>query len=166
MSELDSFDLKILDLLQSDASLSTAELAERAGLSASPCWRRIQRLRDEGFVRGQVYTLNRDKLGSGMCVYSFLKMTTLSDTRRREFLNAINRIPEIMECYSVFGDMDLLIKVLAPDVHWYQNFVFTTLMKLPGVVDIRSTVTLMEFKYTTAIPLGPNRVKLKKKADL
>jgi Lrp/AsnC family transcriptional regulator, cysteine-sensing transcriptional activator len=157
MSELDAYDLKILDLLQADASLSTSELAERAGLSQSPCWRRVQRLREEGYIRRQVCVLDHEKLGSKMFVFSFLKTEALTDTKRTEFLNAIKRIPEITECYSVFGEMDVLIKVLAPDPSWFQDFAFSTLMKLPGVKDIRSTVTLQEFKYTTAIPLPPVR---------
>ena len=157
MSALDTIDLKILELLQTDASLSTAELAERAGLSQSPCWRRIQRLRDDGYIRKQVCLLDHEKLGAKMFVFSFLKTQALTDTKRTEFLNAVDRIPEITECYSVFGEMDVLIKVLAPDASWFQEFAFSTLMKLPGVIDIRSTVTLHEFKYSTAIPLTAAR---------
>jgi len=159
MSALDSIDLKILELLQTDASLSTSELAERAGLSQSPCWRRIQRLRDEGYIKKQVCILDRTKLGFNMFIFSFVKMTTLTEAKRAEFINAINKIPEIVECYTIFGEMDVLLKVLAPDVNWYQDFIFATILKLPGVVDIRSTVTLLETKFTTAIPLEPRRLK-------
>jgi Lrp/AsnC family transcriptional regulator len=158
MSALDSIDLKILELLQRDASLSTSELAERAGLSQSPCWRRIQRLRDEGYIRSQVCILDREKLGFNMVIFSSVKMTTLTEAKRAEFLQAVNKIPEIQECYTVFGEMDVLLKVVAPNVNWYQDFIFSTILKLPGVVDIRSTVTLLQTKSTTALPLGlPSR---------
>src|SRR5882724_11042931 len=155
MSALDSIDLKILELLQRDASVSTSELAERAGLSQSPCWRRIQRLRDEGYIRSQVCILDREKLGFNMVIFSSVKMTTLTEAKRAEFLQAVNKIPEIQECYTIFGEMDVLLKVLAPNVNWYQDFIFSTILKLPGVVDIRSTVTLLQTKSTTSIPLGP-----------
>jgi Lrp/AsnC family transcriptional regulator len=159
MSALDTIDLRILELLQTDASLSTAELAERAGLSQSPCWRRIQRLRDEGYIRKQVCILDREKLGFNMYIFSFVKMTTLTESKRAEFMNAVNRIPEIVECYTIFGEMDVMLKVLAPDVNWYQEFIFSTILKLPGVVDIRSTVALLQTKFTTSIPLDARRLK-------
>lgn len=150
---LDSIDLKILDALQSDASLSTAELAERVGLSQSPCWRRIQRMREEGYIKSQVALLDREKLGFHMQIFALVKMTTLSEDKRAEFVRAINNIPEIVECHTVFGEMDAMLKILAPDVNWYQDFIFSTLLKLPGVIDLRSTVTLVQTKYTTAVPL-------------
>lgn len=150
---LDAIDLKILDSLQRDASLSTAELADRVGLSQSPCWRRIQRMRDEGYIKSQVAILDQDKLGFHMQIFALVKMTTLTEDKRAEFVKAVNNIPEIVECHTVFGEMDVMLKVLAPDVNWYQEFIFSTILKLPGVVDIRSTVTLQQTKYTTAVPL-------------
>jgi Lrp/AsnC family transcriptional regulator len=156
---LDSIDLKILDLLQKDASLSTADLAERVGLSQSPCWRRIQRMRDEGYIQAQVAILDREKLGFHMQIFALVKMTTLTDEKRAEFIKAIKNTPEILECYTVFGEMDVMLKVLAPDVNWYQDFIFSTILKLPGVVDVRSTVTLQQTKFTTAVPLQPRKLK-------
>ena len=150
---LDSIDLKILTPLQQDASLSTAELAERVGVSQSPCWRRIQRLRAEGYIKGTVAIVDRLKLGLHMQIFAQVKMTRLSDEQRAEFVRAIENVPEILECYTVFGEMDIMMKVLAPDVTWYQDFIFSTIMKLPGVQDVRSIVTLVEAKNTTAIPL-------------
>ena len=150
---LDAIDLKILDSLQKDASLSTAELADRVGLSQSPCWRRIQRMRDEGYIKSQVAILDQEKLGFHMQIFALVKMTTLTEDKRAEFVKAVKNIPEIVECHTVFGEMDVMLKVLAPDVNWYQEFIFSTILKLPGVVDIRSTVTLQQTKYTTAVPL-------------
>lgn len=158
-NELDAIDTKILELMQRDASLSTAELAERVGLSQSPCWRRIQRLREEGYIKAQVVIVDREKLGFKMQIFAQVKMTTLSEEDRAKFHKAINDIPEILECYTVFGEMDAMLKVLAPDVIWYQDFIFSTILKLPGVVDVRSIVTLAESKSTTAIPMRARKFR-------
>lgn len=158
-AELDAIDMKILELMQRDASLSTAELAERVGLSQSPCWRRIQRLREEGYIKAQVVIVDREKLGFTMQIFAQVKMTTLSEEERAKFHKAINDIPEILECYTVFGEMDAMLKILAPDVIWYQDFIFSTILKLPGVVDVRSIVTLTESKSTTAIPMRARKFR-------
>jgi Lrp/AsnC family transcriptional regulator len=150
---LDAIDIKILDLMQRDASLSTAELAERVGLSQSPCWRRIQRLREDGYIKAVVAIIDHQLLGFHMQIFAQVKMTTLSDEDRAAFHKAINNVPEILECWTVFGEMDAMLKVLAPDVTWYQDFIFNVILKLPGVIDVRSIVTLAESKSTTAIPL-------------
>jgi len=150
---LDAIDNKILEILQRDASLSTAELAEQVGLSQSPCWRRIQRLREEGYIKGTVVLVDRQKLGFAIQIFAQLKMTALSDEDRAGFDRAVEAIPEITECYAVFGEADAILKVLAPNLNWYQDLVVSTILKLPGVVDIRSIVTLADSKHTTAVPL-------------
>jgi Lrp/AsnC family transcriptional regulator len=152
-SNLDKIDLKILALMQRDASLSTAEIAEHVGLSQSPCWRRIKRLRDEGYIKAQVAIVDWQKLGFQMQIFAHVKMATRTDDEVEKFIRAVNAIPEITECYSLFGERDFMLKIMAPDVQWYQSFVFNVLRKLPGVVDVQSTVTLLEAKYTTAVPL-------------
>lgn len=158
-AELDTIDLKILTLLQQDASLSTAELAERVGVSQSPCWRRIQRLREEGYIKSTVAIVDRQKLGFMMQIFAQIKMSRLTDELRAELVRQINAIPEILECYTVFGEMDVMMKIVAPDVIWYQEFVFSVIMKLPGVQDVRSIVTLLETKSTTAIPLKARKFR-------
>jgi Lrp/AsnC family transcriptional regulator len=158
-SELDTIDLKILNLMQQDASLSTAELAERVGLSQSPCWRRIQRMREEGYIKSQVVIVDRLKLGYHMQMFAQVKMTRLSESERADFVRQIQNIPEILECYTVFGEMDVMLKIIAPDVMWYQEFIFSTLLKLPGVQDVRSIVTLVEMKSTTSVPLKPRKFR-------
>jgi Lrp/AsnC family transcriptional regulator len=158
-SELDTIDLKILTLLQQDSSLSTGDVADRVGVSQSPCWRRIQRLRDEGYIKSTVVIVDRVKLGYMMQIFAQVKMTRLTDEARADLVKQINNIPEILECYTVFGEMDVMMKVVAPDVLWYQEFVFSVLMKLPGVQDVRSIVTLLETKNTTAIPLKARKFR-------
>ena len=150
---LDRIDLKILDRLQTDASESSSEIAERVGLSQSPCWRRMQRLKDEGYVREQVAVLDREKLGESMYIFAQLKMSRLNDDDRDRFVSAIQHIPEITEAYTLFGEKDVLLKVLAPNIDWYQRFTFRTVLRLPGVEDVHSTATLSELKCTHRLPL-------------
>jgi len=152
------FDLRILEEMQKDCSVNTTDLADKVGLSQSPCWRRLQRLKDEGYIKKQVAILDRTKFGSSLYIFAYLKMATLTDKQRAEFMRNIQVVPEILECHTVFGEMDIVMKVLAQSLEWYQKFIFDTILKLPGVQDIQSTVTLMELKSTTEIPLDGLRV--------
>lgn len=138
--------------------MSTTDLAARVGLSQSPCWRRLQRLKDEGYIKRQVAILDRSKLGSSLYVFAFLKMSTLTEKQRAQFVREIQLMPEIIECHTVFGEMDIVMKIIAESLEWYQKFIFDTLLKLPGVQDIQSTVTLVELKSTTEIPLDRVRI--------
>jgi Lrp/AsnC family transcriptional regulator len=151
--ELSPVDIRILEQIQKDASLSTSDLADRVGLSQSPCWRRLQRLKDEGYIKSEVALVERSKLGSTLLIFATLKMGTLTDEKRAEFMRRVEDTPEILECHTMFGEMDILIKVLAPSLEWYQKFIFNSILKLPGVLDIQSSVTLSELKNTTALPL-------------
>ena len=156
--DMSSIDIRILEQIQRDASLSTGDLAERVGLSQSPCWRRLQRLKEEGYIRRQVAILDRSKFASSMFIMATLKMTTLSDDKRAEFVRKIELSPEILECYTIFGERDIMLKVIVPSLPWYQKFVFDFILKLPGVQDVQSTVTIAEIKHTTEIPIRPDRV--------
>jgi Lrp/AsnC family transcriptional regulator len=151
--ELSNIDKKILELVQRNADMSTSEIADAVGLSQSPCWRRLQRLKDEGYIKSQVALVDREKLGESFFIYAALKMTTLTTQERAEFIRKVEAIPEILECYTLFGDKDVMMKVYALSMSWFQTFVFNVLMKLPGVQDIQSTVTISEVKYTTALPI-------------
>lgn len=149
---LSTIDVAILEELQRDSSRSTADLAEKVGLSQSPCWRRLQRLKDEGYIAREVAIVNRNRFGSNIVIFADLKFAAMSDEMRAELHRKIEITGEIAECYTVFGDNDMIIKVLAESMNWYQNFYYNTLMKLPGIMDVKSSVTLSEVKYTTAIP--------------
>ena len=150
---LDAIDVRIQEHLQKDCSISTAELADRVGLSQSPCWRRIQRLREEGYIRAQVALLDPEKLGVHLHVFAQLKISYLADADRQKFVRGVMSIPEVVECYSILGERDVMIKVVAPDIKWYQEFIFNTILKLPGVEDVSSIVALSQMKNTTALPV-------------
>lgn len=151
---LDRTDRKILALLQQDASLSAAEIAEKVGLSQSPCWRRIQRLKEEGYIRAQVALLDRKKLGLNTQIFAQVKLSAHGRQHLDEFTAAIRQIPEVLECYVMMGETDFNLRIVAADIEAYERFFFDTLSKLPGVQEIKSTIALSEIKNTTALPVG------------
>lgn len=154
-SDLDSFDLKILAALQQDSSLSTAELAERIGLSQSPCWRRIQRLRDEGYIKREVALLDRKRLGLHAHIFAQVKLSSHGRSNLEEFSAAIQKFPEVMECYVTMGTTDFILRICTESIESYERFFFDKLSRVPGVQEINSVVALSEIKATTALPL-PN----------
>jgi Lrp/AsnC family transcriptional regulator len=150
---LDSIDLQILRLLQEDASLSSAQIAERVGLSASPCWRRIQRLERAGLIRRRVALLDPQKLGLGIVVFASVKLTAHGHEALPQFEEAVEKYPEVMECYTVSGGVDYLLRVVTRDVHSYELFLRNHLTQLPMVAEVHSRIAITQVKYTTAIPL-------------
>lgn len=150
---LDGFERKILALLQEDASLSTSEIAERVGLSQSPCWRRIQRLRDEGFIRGQVALLDRRKVGLNAQIFAQVKLNAHGRQHFEEFADAIRGFPEVLECFVLMGPVDFLLRIVTADIDAYERFFFGKLSGLAGIQEVNSIVALSEIKATTALPL-------------
>lgn len=152
-SDLDDLDLKILDVVQRNPPLSTAELAERVGLSQSPCWRRLARLKDEGYILDQVTRLNPDKLGFRTMVFASIKLSAHGRINLKEFTDAVGRLPEVVECHSLMGPFDFLLRIVTRDVEDYRQFVWGKLATLPTVQEINSTMTLGVEKATTALPI-------------
>jgi Lrp/AsnC family transcriptional regulator len=150
---VDSIDLRILSELQQDASLSNAEIARRVGLSVSPCWRRIQRLDKAGMIRGRVALLDPGRLGLGVTVFESVKLSSHGRQALPEFEEAIRRYPEVVECYTVTGEVDFILRVLTRDMQSYERFLRDHLLQLPHVAEVHSTIALTQVKYTTAIPL-------------
>jgi Lrp/AsnC family transcriptional regulator len=151
--ELDATDLKLLDVLQRDASLSAAELAHSVGMSQSPCWRRIQRLKDEGFIKREVALVDRKRAGLNAQIFAHVKLSAHGRTHLADFAKAVQSYPEVLECYVLMGPVDFLLRIVTEDVEAYERFFFDRLSNLPGVQEINSTVALSEIKYTTALPL-------------
>lgn len=150
---LDATDRRILALLQRDASLSAAEIAERVNLSQPPCWRRIKRLEAAGYIEKRVAHLNRKRLGFGVVVYAEVKLSAVGRQAIPEFEEKVRSFPEVTECYIMLGRVDFLLRVVARDVDDYEQFFRDHLSQLPGVQDITSSVALSEVKYTTEVPL-------------
>ena len=150
---LDTFDRRILALLQEDAARSSAEIAEQGSLSQSPCWRRMQRLKDEGYITRQVAVLDRRKLGLNAQVFAMVKLTMHGRQNLEEFANRVRSYPQVMECHILMGNFDFLLRIVTEDIDAYQGFFFDTLSRLPGIQEVNSVISLSEIKSTTALPL-------------
>ena len=152
-SELDGMDRRILDLLQTHAGLTAAEVGEKIGLSQSACWRRIQRMRDDGIIRDQPAVLDPERVGLSTMVFAHVKLTSHGRSNLSQFAEAVQSYPEVLECYVLLGSVDFLLRVVAPDIKAYERFFFEKLSQLPGVQEITSSIALSEIKRTTALPL-------------
>jgi len=152
-SELDAYDRRILALLQEDASLSSAQIAEQVGLSQSPCWRRIQRLKEEGVIRGQVTLLDRKKIGLNTQIFAEVKLNAHGRSNFTEFTDAIRGFPEVLECYVLMGAVDFLLRIVTSDIEAYERFFFEKLSMVPGIQEVNSIVALSEIKSTTSLPV-------------
>jgi Lrp/AsnC family transcriptional regulator len=152
-TEIDSVDREILRLLQQDAELSAAAIGERIGLSQSPCWRRVQRLRDEGLILGQEIRLDRKKLGFDIMVFAQVKWTAHGRSKVPEFAETIRNFPEVQECHLVLGNIDFLLRIVVRDIEEYERFFFEKLSHLPEVQEVHSNIVLSEIKYTADLPI-------------
>jgi len=150
---LDRYEKRILALLQEDASLSTAAIGEKVGLSSSPCWRRIDRLEREGFIKRKVALVDRKKIGLNAQIFAQIKLNAHGRANLDEFAAAIRAFTEVLECYVLMGSVDFLIRIVATDIEAYERFFFDRLSQLPGVQEVNSTVALSEIKATTELPI-------------
>lgn len=150
---LDAFDRKILAAVQQDSSRSTADVAALVGLSQAPCWRRIQRLKDTGYIRGEVALLDRRKIGLNAQIFAQVKLTATGRSNLEEFTAAIREFPEVLECFVLLGTVDFMLKIVARDIEAYERFFFEKLSRVPGVQEVNSMVALSEIKATTELPI-------------
>jgi Lrp/AsnC family transcriptional regulator len=154
MSErLDAVDLKILSMLQKDASASVAEIGEAVGLSQSPCWRRIQRLEQEGFIRERVAHLDRRKLGFNLEVFVQVRFARDVEGSVERFEAAVRDCPEVLECHMLMGDIDFLLRVVARDVDSYEKLLRTRLAVIPGVRSVNSAIVLGSVTSRCRLPI-------------
>lgn len=149
---MDAIDRKILAQLQADASLSTAEIAERVGLSATPCWRRIQNLEKSGVIRKRVALLDRAKLNIGIDVFVAVRTSQHNIEWLEKFASAVVDFPEVVEFYRMSGEIDYLMRVVVPDISAYDRF-YKRLIQQASISDVSSSFAMERIKYTTALPL-------------
>ncbi|WP_076070574.1 Lrp/AsnC family transcriptional regulator [Sphingomonas montana] len=153
MTTLDQFERKILRLLQADAGLTTAQIAEAVGLSPSPCWRRIDRMEREGIIRSRVALVDRRKVGLNAHVFAQVRLNAHGRANLEEFSDAIRGFTEVLDAYVLMGTNDFMLRIVARDMDAYERFFFDKLSKLPGIQEITSTVALSEIKASTELPV-------------
>src|SRR5580658_420303 len=151
---LDSVDARILDLIQHDASLSVAEIAERVGLSSSPCWRRIKRLEDEGIIQRRVTILDREKLGLDFEVYCTVKLQLPTKENLDTFEQSVKRWQEVVQCATVTGAADYELRIVTRDMHAFDEFLREKILSLGLVSNIESRIVVRSVKNSTTVPLG------------
>jgi len=151
---LDAVDAKILALIQEDAGLSAAEVAERVGLSPSPCWRRIRRMEEAGLILRRVTILDRERLGLTFEVYCTVKLALPSKENLERFETAIRPLAEVVQCATVTGAADYELRIVTRDMHAFDDFLRDKLLSLGLISNIESRIVIRSVKNTTAAPLG------------
>jgi DNA-binding Lrp family transcriptional regulator len=154
LNRLDKFDLGILAALQADGRLTNAELAQRVGLSAAPCWRRVRALEEAGFIRGYHAEIDRHKIGLGVLAFVRIDAEISTGVRTREMEEAIRAIPEVVSCHYISGKGMFELQVVAQDLESFSHFTRTVLLNLPNVKDMHTSFSLGEVKSSSAWPLG------------
>jgi Lrp/AsnC family leucine-responsive transcriptional regulator len=153
-SDLDTIDCRIVAELQSDGRLSNVELADKVGLSPSPCLRRVKRLERDGYIEGYRAALRRDRVGLGFSVFIGVKIDGHANERATAFEKAVLEMPEVIACHLVSGESDYFLEVVVPDLGDYQRFLVGELLNLPIVREVRSNIAIQTLKAGAPLPLA------------
>jgi Lrp/AsnC family transcriptional regulator len=149
---MDLIDRKLLELLQRDATLPVAELAQQVNLSQTPCWKRVQRLKESGVIRSQVALCDARKLGVGTTVFVSIRTNQHSEAWARQFTDTVALIPEVVEVYRMSGETDYLLRVVVSDIDDYDR-VYKQLIRGVPLHDVSSSFAMEQIKYSTALPV-------------
>jgi Lrp/AsnC family leucine-responsive transcriptional regulator len=150
---LDAFDLKILNLLQEDGRLSNVDLANRIGLSPSPCLRRVKRLEAEGVIEGYSAKINRTKIGLGVTVFVAVGLDRHREEEAERFRRVVMKLPQVVSCHAISGEADFLLEIVIADLNDYSEFVLKRLRRIPGIKDLHSSFALETVKPSSPVPL-------------
>ncbi|WP_422386054.1 Lrp/AsnC family transcriptional regulator [Izhakiella australiensis] len=153
INNLDDKDLMLLNLLQKDCMLSLQALADAVHLTTTPCWKRLKRLEDEGYIRSKVALLNNEKLGLSLTAFMMIKTQQHSREWYKQFVDAVQIMPEVMAFYRMAGEYDYLLHVQVADMKSYDAFYKKLLNSVSGLIDVTSSFAMEEIKYTTALPV-------------
>lgn len=153
MSSLDGFSIRILSELQRDARQTIQQIAQRIGLTSTPCWKRVKEMEKDGVIRGYTALVDRDKVGLRICVLAEINLSKHSEKNALDFEKEVAACPQITECYSTTGNADYMVKVVTTDIKAYETFMHNVLFKLPGVDHVRSSIVLREVKCDPRMPL-------------
>lgn len=153
MDTLDKTDLQILSILQSNARLTTKELASQVNLSSTPVFERLKRLENGGYIKKYIAVLDAEKLNQGFIVFCSVKLSKLNRDIAAEFTKIVQNIPEVTECYNISGSYDYLLKIHAPNMKYYQEFILNVLGSIDSLGSLTSTFVMDEVKHNYGIPL-------------
>ena len=151
--KLDKIDRRIISDLQDEGRMTNVDLANRAGISAPPCLRRVRALEDNGIITGYHATVNASRLGYGMTVFAQVALAKQAEDTLNQFAAMVNEWENVRECYIVTGDFDFLLKIVAKDWDDYQHFLTSELTAAPNVSSVRSFLTVKGTKYTPGVPV-------------
>jgi Lrp/AsnC family transcriptional regulator len=149
---MDRLDRKILRLLQEDSTLAVADLAKKVGLSTTPCWRRIQKMEEDGVIKRRVAILDPEKVNTKVTVFVSVRTSTHSIEWLRRFSEVVAEFPEVVEFYRMSGDVDYLLRVVVPDIGAYDAFYKRMIAKIE-IRDVSSAFAMEQIKYSTQLPL-------------
>lgn len=152
---LDEIDRRLLRALQQDGRLTATELAEKVGLTTSPCLRRLRMLENSGIIHGYTALVDQLKIGLPISVFVSIKLDRQSEEAMQRFEAAVRRCPEVLECYLMTGPRDYLLRVVASDLADYERFVKSTLTRIEGIANIESSFALGQVKHSNALPIEP-----------
>lgn len=151
--ELTPQDIKILDILQRDSDRSSSEVAEQLNISQSPAWRRINRLEEEGVIEKKVAILNKEALGMQLVAFTTINLSEAGRKNMELFEEAVTHLDEVIECYTMTGAWDYMLKVVVKDIRSYEKFVRSRLLEVPMIGEVHSHISVTEIKNTTELPL-------------
>ena len=146
-------DMKILAALQHDADISTSDLAAKVNLSQSPCWRRVNKFEESGLIRRRVALLDRQKLGLEVVVFATVNLNQIGKQNLLAFERTVESYPEVVECYTMAGIWDYMLKIVCRDIRHYEDFVRNTLSASDAIRELHSHIAVTEIKNTTELPL-------------
>jgi Lrp/AsnC family leucine-responsive transcriptional regulator len=148
-------DARILSALQQDGRMANQTLADHIGMSASPCWRRVRQLEEHRYIQGYRAVLDRRKIGLGVMVFIRVSIDSHSKTEAQKFEEEVMRLEDVVACYSIGGDADFLLQVVARDLDSFAEFAMTVVRQLPGIKEMQSMFVLKEIKPFTVLPVKP-----------
>ena len=149
---MDAIDRKLVELLQADATLPIAELASRVNLSQTPCWKRVQRLKEEGVIRAQVALCDARKLGVGTTVFVVVRTNQHTEEWVKQFVQFVRDIPEVVEAYRMSGETDYMLRIVAADIDDFDR-IYKQLIRAVPLLDVSSSFAMEQIKYSTALPV-------------
>jgi len=150
---LDKIDRKLLAELQNNGRITNVELAQRVGLTAPPCLRRVRALEESGVIRGYHAEIDAGKLGYTITVFAMVSLKSQAEDSLRQFEDHISKLPEVRECHMLNGEIDFILKIVSPDLQSFQDFLTSKLTPAPNVASVKTSLTIRSAKYLPGVPL-------------